>query len=91
MIKMGDRVLISPHHCLAFPGMCGTVVKIRPKEELSIGLKIDNKSKIYYFDPIELIGKEEVKYWDSLGEVHCSKCGKDITGKYSNLCEDCKY
>ncbi len=91
MIKVGDPVLINPRHSLKFGRKIGFVEVILLDTLLNIGVSFDDTRQLYYFSADELLTMEELDIWNKLGSVYCRYCGKDITGQFSFLCEDCEY
>jgi translation initiation factor 2 beta subunit (eIF-2beta)/eIF-5 len=89
MIKIKDKVMVHPNHTMKFLNEWGTVVQVKPNDNLCLGLTFGS-SQIYWFDTDEVLTEEEVKrFKDEI--VKCSVCGKDLTGQFISVCEECAF
>lgn len=86
------KVMVHPSHSLKFAKRWGYIEEIHPNDSLPIKVRFDGLRLLYGFSPEELLSEHEVIEWEKKNtRDYCSKCGKDITGEYSYLCEDCAF
>ncbi|NLZ80279.1 MAG: hypothetical protein GX913_00515 [Clostridiales bacterium] len=92
MIRIGSIVMVRPTSTLKFPKRWGKVVNIIPGDGLPIKVKFSTSNIIYGFTLEELMTGKEVKEWDSLSFMNiCYKCGVDLTGQYTTICDECAF
>lgn len=90
MIKLGDRAMPHPYHSMRYSRRWGLVVAIHTDKLYDLTLQFDD-SMTQNYSANEVMDEETVKMWGSQGTVRCKVCGKDITGDFSWICEDCLY
>ncbi len=85
-------VMVHPSHSLLFGKRWGKIQKIHPDDGLPIKVQFDNMNTLYGFSDNELMTDEEVEKWDRKKVIdYCYKCGEDLTGKYTYICDSCAF
>lgn len=91
-INIDGIVMVRPTHSLKFSKMWGRVVAINPEDSLPIKVKFDGMNMLYGFTDNELMTGKEVAEWEKKKVIdYCYKCGKDLTGQYTYICDDCAF
>ena len=90
-LSIGDDVMIHPISTLKFAKKWGRIRQINTDDSLPIKIQFIGSKTLYGFSENELLTKEDVARWNSKSAHYCHKCGKDITGRYSSLCEQCAF
>jgi heme/copper-type cytochrome/quinol oxidase subunit 2 len=92
MLHEDSIVMVRPIYSLRFAKWWGRVVKIDTNDGLPVKVKFNNSDVIYGFTANELMTGKEVKEWDKYSNMNrCYKCGADLTGQYTIICEECSF
>jgi hypothetical protein len=91
MFKVDDLVFIRPTHSLKFSKRWGRIQVINPAEPLPFKVQFVKNGVLYGFTSDEMMSGREVLEWDKhIDHMECQKCGRDITGMYVTICEECE-
>lgn len=91
MFKVDDLVFVRPSHSLKFSKKWGRIIVINPEERLPLKVQFVDDGVLYGFTSDELMSGKEVMEWDKFAEhMECQICGRDISGTYSTVCENCE-
>lgn len=89
--RVGDEVVPHPRHTLKFAHKVGIITDITSSDNaLQFKIAFRKGGQVYGFSYEELISKEEYNTEVSK-PIACYYCGKDITGQFALLCEECEY
>lgn len=83
-MQINDSVYIRPTSSMHFGGRRGKVAAI---SDDFVSVVFDTIPFRFCFD--EIMTERDYNDWMQRGTVYCTQCGKDITGLFSTVCEDC--